>query len=150
VAPDAGRHFRAAGRRPGRRPERPGARLRQKQPLQFGYGGTVDEQVVNLDAAAGTVYLDGTAVPAGRVYVVELMAGNDVNTATTAIEFQVVSGGVTTPYSRGTGIAANNWHVWNGRLTLAAGANVRCVFVGTALHDDIYLRYHGYYFDTNL
>jgi hypothetical protein len=122
----------------------------QRQPLLIGYGGVVNEQVVNLSSPAGTTILDGTVVPANRVYVIEGAAGLDVNTATTAIELGVISGGVYTPFTRGVGVAANNWHTWNGRLTLAPGDNLRCVLVGTVLNDDTYLRYHGYFFNTNL
>ena len=110
----------------------------------FAYGGCISEQIRNNNHAAGSVLLQGTPVPAGKIYVITVSSGMDFTLGCTSLSLTaVVQGVVINLFAQGTpnaGIA----YTWSGQLCLSPGSYMTAYFTGTGANDDLYLRYAGY------
>lgn len=110
----------------------------------FSYKGELLKRHVETNADAGTNYLDGTAVPAGEVWVIcWIMAyNNDRASSTVTLRFYDGSsdywakGGV--PAAQYVGVS------WAGEQVLEEGHSVQATLRGATAGDDLYLFYGGY------
>jgi len=103
-----------------------------------------NEAVIDLNAAAGTNTLNGTAVPAGQVWVITL--GNCWN-GNRGINMQLLirdASGALHVFIDATSAGAGCYLVWTGWLALYAGDYVRAIFFNCVLSDDIGYRVRGY------
>jgi len=119
----------------------------QKNPLQMGYSGQIAERVVEANGTGGSVALNGSAVPAGEIWVVTNIAARDVNTNPAAMLFQFVVGGGGMGVAAQAAPGANVSKGFQGTWILKAGDNVRVTMTGTALNDDLYLWFTGWRVD---
>ena len=115
----------------------------RKNPLLLGYSGDKSEEISDLSASAGTNILTSTSVPAGELWVVEVISGRNKNSAPSQALLQVVVNSVVVILADKETIAANEYITWSGTITLSQGDTIRAVFFGCTLNDDIYLNYHA-------
>lgn len=114
-----------------------------KQPIILGYSGDYSQEVSDLNAAAGTVTLTGTTVPAGEIWDVQAIFGLDVQTNVTYLSLRITVNAIPIALIRAASPGINIPVVWNGHIILSEGDSVNAQFIGTVLGDDIYLRYHA-------
>ena len=111
--------------------------------LIFGYNSGYYEYLTDVSAPAGTIFKYGTIVPDGEAWVVQSVAGCNVNRQAVVIlcvnsgANYVVLADVLTP-------AANRYGVWTGSFVMGPGARFCVIFFGTILNDDVYWAAGGY------
>lgn len=116
----------------------------RKLNLTWGYADRWSEQVIELNASAGTNSLLTTAVPAGYVYILQAASVRDVNTAATREAIMAFNGSVAYWLMVKDTATVNMPYMWQGEIVLKAGDQVRGYFEGCALNDDLYLQCWGY------
>jgi hypothetical protein len=122
----------------------------QKNPLSFGYSGQVAQQVANNDAPAGDNQLNGTAVPAGEIWVITFMSGFDIETNPTSVDLYAIIGGTGMPIAVQKLPGANVPFGIVCNIVLKQGDYAQCIMRGCALHNHIYFSYGGYKVAINL
>jgi len=115
-----------------------------KLPMVWGYSAPAGEQLYDAASAGGNVTLQGTAVPAGQLWVIETICCTDRDTVTTYNLISCTAAPGTIMLDESVQPAADRYTFWSGRLTLAAGHKVQVVFYGTVLNDRLLVRYSGY------
>ena len=116
----------------------------RKLPMVWGYSALYAERKSNLSATAGTNVLVGSTVPAGEVWVVEVIGAFDVNTAPSRISFAVTDGTTAAPLYRDETPILYVASQWTGRVTLPAGCYIQVAFFTCVLNDDLYADFWGY------
>jgi len=122
----------------------------QREPLGRGYSRAYVEQVVNLNAAAGTNNLTGAAVAANVVRVTTHMQVLDVNSATTFSRFFPTINGVQYRGKHAGAAIAGVSTDWDGEMYQVAGDSHLAQIQGCTLNDDLVFTAWGYEFDINL
>jgi hypothetical protein len=109
----------------------------------FAWGGQV-YQKLSTSAPSANFTLVGTAVPAGWLYVIQVISGYNASRASTA-EIFYFHIGVDNLFvaSRAPG-ATTTPLVWNGGFVLKPGDTVRLDFTGATVGDVILAGYGGY------
>lgn len=110
----------------------------------FGYHDRYAERVSDLNAAAGTNILQGTAVPAGEVWVIQSIRGVNVNSIPTLVELRVQSATIMAVLEIATPAAANESVLWSGAIFIKEADRTSARFEGCVLNDDLYLDIWGY------
>ncbi len=123
----------------------------KRQPLQFGYGGVVEEDVRIESAAGGTNVLTTTAVPANRVHVVTALSLNNRTTAATTGSIELASDGefVGVGFPLTLTLADRRYGI-QALLVMEAGESLRGIIFGATGGDDLHFNHRGYFFDINL
>jgi len=116
----------------------------RKLGLLFGYRATVGENVSNLDAGEGENCLTSTPVPQGEVWVIQDIAGVNVNTSCARIAMYVCRSNREYPLLDQTSCSVYIWVIWTGNIVLSEGDCLKIRFFGCTAGDDIHLRYLGY------
>ena len=116
----------------------------RKLPMVWGYSEHYAERKLNLNAAAGTNVLNGSVVPAGEVWVLEICGAFDVNTAPSRMIFTVTDGVTFAPFYRDDTPVVYVTSSWTGRIALTEGCYVQVVFFDCVLNDDLYVDLWGY------
>lgn len=114
-----------------------------KDPLRFGYSGDQTEQVFVPNATAGTNVLEGSAVPAGEFWIVQVIASTNASSAHGRDQIYVRVNGQATFLLDEADKGINDWTTWTGAVVLSAGDKVGCQQTLCILNDDLYLRYHA-------
>ena len=112
--------------------------------LLFGYYDRLAGKTVNDNATAGTNIVDSATVPAGELWVVQLIAGLNLNTAVTSIRLILVAGSISCGLLDEVPAAANRWVTWTGEIVLKEGDKIQAAFLGCTAGDDIILIWWGY------
>jgi len=113
----------------------------------FSFESIVEQALQNLDLAAGTNALTGTAVPAGKVWMITHAAADYVGTAPTDLRI-VVTGLATSLYLKfEVDPVPGRWYMWSGNVYLQAGDAMSCTVTGATAGDDLYFRYAGVQMD---
>ena len=112
--------------------------------LLFKYESQVSGLSQNLNAAAGTVTLNSSAVPANRLWVIKFAAAYNTVSAITKISIGYDVSGVLWVNNVILGPAIDQPVVSNGEMILIEGNKVSAVFDGCVAGDDIYLAINGY------
>ncbi len=119
----------------------------QKQPIIFGFIDTTAEEIAHVDAPAGNSTKDGTAVPAGEVWVVTSATMRSDSASATEI---VCSANIDlTSYFLFTQRSPTAW-VWYDAQpywVLGPGDYMQVGLNGATLNDDYWLQYIGFKFD---
>lgn len=116
----------------------------RKLALLWGYTDRYAERVSDLNADAGQNSLDGTVVPAGEVWMVEVISAQNATTSISAIILQVTDGSAYAEMARNNSPASGNNVNWYGRVTMKEGDKVHIIFDGCISGDDLYLDVWGY------
>ena len=116
----------------------------RKQGILFGYRATVNESISNTNANAGINALNSATVPAGELWIIQLIGAMNVNTACSRIAFFVYRTPTEYPVLDQVTCTANVWVTWAGNVVLKTGDYLKAYFLGCTAGDDIYLRYLGY------
>jgi len=101
----------------------------------------VGETVSNLTHNAGTIDLDSTAVPAGKIYEVFNIAFWDVDNNITAARLNVLIDGDARRILNVEAITSNTYTFYTNHIFLGPGDNIIITFVGTTANDRLYLAY---------
>lgn len=116
----------------------------RKLPMLFGYSAVLSLAVSETSAPAGTYNLDSGVVPAGEIWIVNVLVGTAVSGSCTSFRFGYVHDGsqvfveeVVTPVSA-------QLYNFVGQIVLDAGDYLRARFYGLTLNDDVYLYVTGY------
>ncbi len=112
------------------------------------YRDVVRGITVNSDAAAGSVYIDIAAVPAGQVHVINSIIAYDNTTAVTFIYEYIKSGGSYYYLNYDGVMAMRQMSKYIGTAVLRAGENIGALIGGVTLHDVLVVIANGYYFKT--
>jgi len=115
----------------------------RKAALPWGYTGVVNQQVIDLNAAAGQNILSGSAVPAGEVWVIEVISVFNNTTACAKVVVDIVSDGQETELLYETTIVVGQRYIFDGRVTLNVGDYINVYFIDCVAGDDLYMRLHG-------
>ena len=116
----------------------------RKLGLLFGYYDRLAGQVSTTDAAAGANTLTGDTVPAGEIYVVQMVAAIDSNSDTTRVYIRVYGGVVMMPLADEYSVTAGHWVTSTTNMVMKSGDYLDCIFYGCTAGDDLYLRWWGY------
>lgn len=120
----------------------------QKNPLAFGYSGTIRVLVSNTDLTAGTNTLAHTAVPAGEIWNIENIAAQYVGTVTNVLLIPVIdTGGILYVIGQSSVAVTGDYVRFPGPFTLKPGDILKLLVAGATLHDDAYLFATGYRVD---
>lgn len=112
--------------------------------LIFGYTDRYLEFVQNLNAAAGSNVLRGTAVPADEVWVVTSMLCFNSNNACTAVDMGVYDGSLDYFAVRVKALAKATPLYIHPHLVMKEGDQASTTLRGCTLNDNIYLHVLGY------
>jgi len=112
--------------------------------IPFGYNNRYWERQYTLNAAAGTNFLAGTAVPAGEIWVVTNLRGVNANTNVSALTLQAYDGSTTIVLANKLSPGINVDVIWSGQAFLKAGDYVQARFDSCVAGDDLYLDIMGY------
>jgi len=112
--------------------------------IPFGYNNRYWERQYTLNAAAGTNFLAGTAVPAGEIWVVTNLRGVNANTNVSALTLQAYDGSTTIVLANKLSPGINVDVIWSGQAFLKAGDYVQARFDGCVAGDDLYFDIMGY------
>lgn len=115
----------------------------QQWNLIFGYNAGYYELFTDTSAPAGTVLKYGTVVPAGQAWVVQAIAGCNVNRQAN-VQLDVYDGASYVILADVLTPAANRWGTWTGSFVMGPGAKFCVIFLGTTLNDDLYWAAGGY------
>ena len=110
----------------------------------WGYTDRIVEQVLVADATAGINYVVLPAVPAGEVWVIEGMAGVDVDSAPSGVMFGVYDGSTWMWLEEVVTPAANVYNEWKGVLRLKEDDICGMIFSGCVLNDNLVANFWGY------
>lgn len=121
----------------------------QKQPLQLGFSDTISGQVYDVDAPAGTNSLNSTTVPAGEIWVINVISIVDLDNAPSLMQIGVTVGGISPYLITVTTPVAGLWEVWKGSVVLAEGDRIFSNLFAVTLNDSIALRYAGIRIDVD-
>ncbi len=110
----------------------------------WGYYDRWLEQVVNASSAAGTVFLETAAVPAGYVYVAHCVSAIDQVTNPTDIHIGINIGGARYYFNRTPTPGINIRAFFIGEQVFKAGDKACATFAGCALHDVLVAEWWGY------
>ena len=115
----------------------------QKLGMLWGYNNTVSESVANTNLGAGYQTLDGTAVPAGEVWVISAVGGFFVSATVTALVLIAMVNGVPVPIKSVLAPTGSFWHCETGQFVLREGDYVQLRLETCTAGDDGYLNYGG-------
>lgn len=112
--------------------------------LIWGYNDRYAEADSELDPDAGEYYAYFTTVPAGEVWVLQLVMGADVTNAK-RIQLRVeITGAAAYMLKDETPAAADQWVLWSGEVVLKEGDRASVRFFSVTAGDDLYWRAWGY------
>jgi len=116
----------------------------RKLQLLFGFGGIVEEALADTNLDAGTNYLNGAAVPAGEIWVVQNITVRYLGTAPS--QMLVIVNGLASGLSllNVANPSQDFWYTWQGSCILQEGDYVRLIVYGATAGDEVYFRYAGY------
>lgn len=116
----------------------------RKLPLVWGYSDTYREYIYEDNVDAGTNLLDGSAVPAGEIWVVTFVRAHCVQAGLTRINiYQYYDTTSLYLYS----VESPAAYVYAGgpcSIVMEEGDKIRAAFLNCALNDDIRLYITGY------
>lgn len=116
----------------------------RRQPLLFGFSEVAGESLSDTNIGAGTNNLDGAAVAAGEVMVVQQVSCRYDGTVPSSM--LVIPSG--TPSAVvvlfETTIVSASWYLASCFLVLEAGDFMRVTVHGATAGDDLYFRYAGF------
>lgn len=116
----------------------------RKLALLWGYSAAYREAIDDDNADAGSNTLASTAVPAGSVYVIQLISAFNNTTNIPSIELRLVgTAGLFKMQRTALGVAAYPVNLI-GEFVLEEGDYVQAVFFACVAGDDIRLRVWGY------
>ena len=116
----------------------------RKLGLLLGYYDRLAGKTVNDNAAAGINTIDSATVPAGELWVVQAIAGINLNTEVTKIRLSLIAGSISCGLREDVPPAANWWLPWTGEVVLKEGDKIQASFLGCSAGDDIILSWWGY------
>ena len=116
----------------------------RKLGLLLGYYDRLAGRTVKDNATAGENTVDSPSVPAGEVWVVQVITGIDSNTAVTKIRLVLTTGSVSIALKEDVPPAANRWLPWTGEVVLKEGDKIQAVFYGCNAGDYLVLGWWGY------
>lgn len=116
----------------------------RKNNLLFGYVAAIGQDLVNADLDAGTNTLSGTAVPAGEVWVVTLVALRYDGTAPSLMWIRPSGLPGNPPIHVVSSVASLQWYPQPTWVVLEAGDKLEGVVLEATATDAFYARYCGY------
>ena len=116
----------------------------RKVGLLFGYYDRLAGKTVKDNATAGTNIIDSATVPAGELWVVQAIAGINLNTAITKIRLVLTVGSISVGLKDDVPSVANWWVTWTGEVVLKEGDKIQGAFFGCSAGDDLILGWWGY------
>ena len=120
-----------------------GSRWR-KQGLLFGYRATICATISNLEANEGTNFLESEPVPAGELWIIQMVGGMNTDSAFSSLILSIIRSNTGYPVLDQVSCAGGVWVIWTGSIVLAAGDTLKAAFLGCKSGDDIQLKYLGY------
>lgn len=115
----------------------------QKNPIAFGYSADQTENVGSTSHAGGTQVLNGSQVPSGEIWVIQVASIRDNTNAPSAVQVQANVNGTGVVIKHELTVVAGQWIVWEGQIVLSEGDKMVGVLFGTTSNDDIDFSYHG-------
>lgn len=116
----------------------------RKNALLWGYSDRYAERVSNLNADAGGNILASTVVPAGEVWVIEVISAQDATNNPTSVILQVTDGSAYPEMARNNSPTSGNNTNWYGRVTLKESDKVSVTINGCTAGDDLYMEVWGF------
>lgn len=113
----------------------------------FALEGVVKEERVNTNLSAGANGLNGTAVPAGKLYVITQVTGMYLGTPPSFLRLLINIGGINLLIHEERSITSGRWYSVSVNLYLSAGDYVAAYVEGATAGDDLTLQYCGYAMD---
>ena len=110
----------------------------------FHVSGVWRDFTENLNAAAGTYWVDGAVCPVGERRVVVMSFMRNVQRAMVHPYMAIKSGGVYHYFYDIASLAINTFGVWQNEIVIVAGECVSYRFVAVTLNDDIIYGAAGY------
>jgi len=116
----------------------------RKLQLLFGFGGIVEEALVDDDLAGGTNALYGSYVPAGEIWIIQNAGIYYLGTDPTRL--QILASGLAEDVRLlyESSPSSDVWYCWGGTCILQEGDRVGGLVNGATAGDDLYFRYAGY------
>jgi len=111
--------------------------------LIFGYYDRYAAQGSDLNPGAGPLTKTLPAVPAGEIWVVQMISASNQSRACTMM-LGANLGGIDVWAYRFVGGAAGDWAVWSGQIVLKQDDYIEVYFANNQAGDDLYWRAAGY------
>jgi len=116
----------------------------RKLQLLFGFGGVVEEGLLDDNLDSGTNYLAGSVVPAGEIWIVQNASIQYVGTAPDELHIRVAGlADLIRLFYEGSP-ASGAWYCWGGTCIIQEGDWLVAQVVGATAGDTLYFRYAGY------
>lgn len=112
----------------------------------IGFGGIVEESIVEETALVGTNTINFTVVPSGEIYVIRNIAFANDDTNPSRVIFEVSGLATAMPLYDEPGKGVALWTTWKGFCLMQAGDFLRGFIFGCTAGDKLTLRYSGYKF----
>ncbi len=119
----------------------------QKDPLRFGYSGTVVLSASDTNLGAGANDVDLTTVPAGELQVITNIVWEYTGTTPTEVEVSLYDGSTAYPLFTVSNPITTEWYDKQGFWVVPPTGFIRCSIVGATAGDDLQLRATGFRVD---
>ena len=116
----------------------------RKAGLPLWYGGRVIQQVATNNATAGINSLEGSTVPAGEIWVIQVANAIDINSTLNRILIYCLADGIALMLASEYSVPANHWVIVYPQIVIVPGDHLVAFFDSCTAGDDLYLRYAGY------
>jgi len=116
----------------------------RKLQLLFGFGGVVEEEVVDDNLDAGGNGIQGANVPSGEIWIVQVASIQYLGTSPNNLQIFCggLGGDVRLLYEKSP--VNGVWYCWSGSAILQEGNGVHGYVGGATAGDTLKLRYAGY------
>ena len=116
----------------------------RKLPLLWGYSGLIGEDLSETNLDAGVNVLNGTAVPAGEIWVVTAVSMKYIGAGGTDMHAYTIGTPGTAFLQSIYTIVSDQWYNARVHVILAQGDYIRGTIGGAILGDDFHVWYSGY------
>lgn len=115
-----------------------------KLPMVWGYSGIAEESLADTNLPGGTNNINGTAVPAGEIWVITHANVRYIGTNPTLLRIKVVGLATLIDIAEDKSPVSDKYLFWDGKIYLQEGDYVRFTAYGATATDDLYGHYAGY------
>lgn len=109
----------------------------------FGFESIVRQNLENLNLAAGTNNLNGTAVGTGKVWKITHAGIQYMGTVPAVVDIYLKSASGDVALLSRLAPVSGQYYFWDGEVLLGAGDYMRGRVIGATLNDDLAFNYAG-------